>query len=444
MQTQVDLGEDTVSCLQLPVARTEQPSLVMVGLNFRTAAISVREKLAFCQQNLSAVLRDIAGHPLVEEAFLLSTCNRTELYAVVSDPRQWTTLLRDLIVRNSHASAAEVEECLYWHTDEQAARHLFRVTAGLESMVLGEAEIVHQLKKAGKLAREEETAGTILQRLIDAALAASKRARTLVRYDECGLSVASLAVTACKRAFKELAPLTVMVLGAGETAELTLHYLVSKGVRNVLIANRTFERAEQLARLTGGQALTLAEFPSRLHEADIVISCTSSPQPILTRTMLEPLLTAQSERHMLIVDLAVPRDVEASIAEIPGIQLLNVDHLHGAAPEIDRQRHNKLVAAEQIVDGEAEKFAKWLSSRKVAATIAELQQRMANLREKAIAGLTAELSGADDVAREIIEKHLKSLVNDILRQPINALKELACETDADYQMEIARKLFDLT
>jgi len=443
----IDPTDCVVECpstVEMQPTAQGHPTLVMVGLNFRTAAISTREKLAFCRQNMPAVLRDIAACPDVEEALLLSTCNRTELYAVVRHCDDWQRLLRDLILRHSQgASRDEVDACLYWHADAHAARHLFRVAAGLESMVLGEAEIVHQLKLANKLAREEGTAGTILQRLGDAALAASKRARTQVRYEECGLSIASLAVSACKRAFKDLRDLSVLVLGAGETAELTLHYLVSKGVRKVVVANRTLERAQQLARLTGGEALPLAEFPSRLQEADIIVSCTSSPHPILTRAMFAPIMAQHADRRLLIVDLAVPRDVEPAVAELPRVQLLNIDHFSGTEAAIDQQRREKIATAERIIDSEAEKFGEWLSSRKVVSTIMALQQQFDLLREDTAVRLTAALQLTDEDQKQVLDRYLNALVSDLLRQPIHALKAFACSEDADTRVEVVRSLFDL-
>lgn len=419
----------------------DYPMLVMVGLNFRTTPISVREKLAFNPQELPAVLQSIASHPLIQEAFLLSTCNRTELYATIEHCEDWPLLLAELIAEHSAASPEEILASLYWHANIDAARHLFRVTAGLDSMVLGEGEIVHQIKRAAGYAREAGTAGTIIQRLIEKALAASKRTRSQVRYDECGgLSVASVAVSACKRVFDELSDLAVLVVGAGETAELTLHYLVSKGVRNVTIANRTLERAKEFAQLTGGEAIPLADFPQRLGSVDIVICCTSSLHPILTVSMLA---NQPPMKRLVVVDLAVPRDVEPAVGELPGIHLLNIDDLQGMASSVTQKRQEKLAAAECMVDREAEEFGKWLSSRKAAGMIVELRQQLEIIRAQVAADIALELHIAGEQEKQIIDNYTNTLVNRILHEPIKALKEFACADDARVQMEVVRRIFDL-
>jgi glutamyl-tRNA reductase len=288
--------------------------LVMGGLSFRTAGIKVREKITFNEATMPAVLQSIAAHPAVDEVLLLSTCNRTEFYLVGNREEDWPLLLRQLVAAHSRATGDELAECLYCFEGEAVARHLFRVAAGLDSMVTGECEIVQQIKRATNAARDAATSGTILQRLAEKALAASKRARTQVRYDECGLSVASIAASACMRTFQDLKDVSVLVLGAGETAELTLHYLVNKGVKKDKIANRTIQRAQHLARLTNGTALPLAEFAQHLDTVDLVISCTSSPNPLVqlpcgsmsTTNTLRPSAATQQLRFTAVVVFPTP------------------------------------------------------------------------------------------------------------------------------------------
>jgi glutamyl-tRNA reductase len=416
----------------------------MVGLNFRTAPLCIRERLSFNQEAVPQVLREIAGHPAIQEALLLSTCNRTELYAVVDDTAPWSTLLTDLLVKHGAVTSHEVENAVYHHTGEGAARHLFRVAAGLDSMVLGEVEIVHQIKQAARAADEAETSGTVLRRLADKALEASKLARTEARYDECGLSVASLAVAACRQAFPDLGNVTVMVLGAGETAQLTVHYLVSKGLRRVLIANRTLEKAERLAEVTGGQALLFQDFARRLDEADILICCTSSPHHVLTPAEVRPALARREGRSMLIVDLAVPRDVDPAVGDLPGLRLLNIDSMQGQAEETTRLRQEKLAAAERLVEHAAREFGQWLQTRMAASTILALQERLEGMRAEIAAGLAAELANSHNGAgKQLVDKYTRSLVRAILRQPIHSLKELAVAEDAESQIETVRALFGL-
>ncbi|OPZ87372.1 MAG: Glutamyl-tRNA reductase [bacterium ADurb.Bin429] len=281
-----------------------------------------------------------------------------------------------------------------------------------------------------------------MQRLTEKALAAQKRARTQVSYD-CGLSVASTAVTACKRAFDDLSQVSVMVLGAGETAELTLHYLVSKGVRRVTVANRTVERAEQLARLTGGTALPLAAFPSRLADVDMIICCTSSPEPVLTRAMVDEAMSLRGHRPMLVVDIAVPRDVEPTVAEIPGVQLLNIDALCGTAMATQEQRQAKLIAADEIISGEAREFGKWLSCRRAIAVVASLRQQIDTLREEIAAAIVTELGVEDSDARDMVEAQTRELVRGILRESLGAMQTFTGGGDAPHQMAMVRRMLEL-
>jgi glutamyl-tRNA reductase len=426
----------------MPGGLGDHQMLAMVGVSYRTAPVALREQLAFGPQRLPLALHALAEHPDVSEAFLLSTCNRTELYVVVTATDAWRTFLRNLIASQSDATPCAIEDSLYWHAGEDAARHLFRVAAGLDSMVLGEAEIVNQIKIASTAAREAEATGTILHRLVEKALAASKRARTEVRYDGCGLSVASIAVTACKQNFTDLSDIAVMVLGAGETAELTVHYLASKGVRKIIVANRTFERADVLARLAGGEAVAFPDYPSRLAEVDMVICCTASPHPVLRAEMVAPAMTARPDRRLLVVDIAVPRDVEPAVAEIPGVTLMNIDTLQGCALESVEQRQAKLIAAEEIVTAEAREFGKWLSSRRAIAVITELRGRIDAIRADVNSRLATQLDLPDATRREIIDRATDALVEDILREAIGAMQQFTGAPNASHSMEIVRRLLD--
>lgn len=425
----------------LTAGLNEHQMLTMVGVSYRTASVAMREKFAIGPERLSDVLRAIADHPAVHEVFILSTCNRTELYAVITSTDDWRALMRYLLLSQCRASEAEAEESFYWHAGEDAARHLFRVSAGLDSMVLGEAEIVNQLKQAANTARGAGMAGTILQRLNEKALAAQKRARTQACYD-CGLSVASLAASACKRAFDDLSTASVMMLGAGETAELTLHYLVSKGVRRVIVANRTMSRAEQLVKLTGGEAISLQEFPRRLADVDVVICCTASPVPVLTADMLADLMPTRPARPLLVVDIAVPRDVAPEVATIPGINLINIDNLHGAAMESLEQRQAKLIAADEIISVEAREFGKWLSCRRAIAVVADLQQQIEALRGQIVESITTQLQLDSCDCLAIVDAQTRALVRGILKESLGAMQNFTGHGDATHQMAMVRRMLD--
>lgn len=410
--------------------------LVMGGISFRTASIGVREKIAFTEETLPVVLRELAAHPAVSEVLLLSTCNRTEFYLVGRRDVDWSALLSRFIAAHSRASREEVAGCLYLHTGTAAAHHLFRVAAGLDSMVTGECEIVQQLKRAAQAARTAGTAGTLLQRLLEKALAASKRARTQVRYDICGLSVASIAASACMRSFPALADVSVLIIGAGDTAELTLHYLVNKGVRKVKIANRTRTRAQRLAHLTHGEAIALADIPRHLASVNLIICCTSSPTPVLTREMLT---AAQADgQRKLIIDLAVPRDVEPEVGELPGVRLLNVDNLHGTAAEIAGLRQQKIRDAEAIVTSEADDFGQWLASRRTVAILQALRQRIERLQTQTTGRLAQELELTAEEAELIVAPHTHALVTGILREALAAMQQVTGDRDDSPSLTLAR------
>jgi glutamyl-tRNA reductase len=250
-------------------------------------------------------------------------------------------------------------------------------------------------------------------------------------------------VGACKETFPNLSDLTVMVLGAGETAQLTVHYLASKGVRKVLIANRTIEKAQRLAELTGGEALSFHDFARRLDEADILICCTSSPHRVLGPRDLRSAMAARHDRPMLVVDLAVPRDVDPAVGELPGVRLLDIDSMQGPAEQTTQRRQEKLQTAESLVENEAHEFGRWLLARAAAATILELQQRLEEARAEIAAELAADLGSPGNGSQHLVDKYTKSLVRSLLRQPIQNLKELAIGEDAEFQLETARKLFGL-
>jgi len=435
--------QQPVSAMHPGAQSRDDATLAMVGVNYRTAPLAIRECLSVNTPDIPAMLREIMRDPAIAEAMILSTCNRVELYAVVHSGVDWYALLASHLTRRA-ADGAELASCLDCYSGDGVARHFFRVAAGLESMVLGEAEIIAQIKKAATAARAEQTIGTVLHRLIDSGLAASKLARTRVRYDECGLSVAAVAVKTCKRIFTNLRDITVMVLGAGETAELTLHYLVSKGVRNVFIANRTLARAEQLAQLTNGAALHLSQFPAHLKQTDVVISCTSSPTPILTVPLLRPVLDERTGKPLLVIDLAVPRDVEPAVADLAGVQLLNIDHLMGTASDLSTRRLEKFTMAEEIVEDETRRFSRWLLMRRAVPTIVELQRRAESRRGEVADALVRELAITDDAARQLIDRYTKQLVGEILRDPTDAIKQLPCAEDAEYRLQLARQLFAIT
>jgi glutamyl-tRNA reductase len=418
------------------------PRVVAVGIDYRSATLEVREKLALEPPHL---LRELIAHPHIAEAFLLSTCNRTELYAVIDRDLDldWGTLLCDFLAAHTRITAAELKAVLCRYEGAAAVHHLFRVAAGLESMVLGEMEIVHQVKKAAELAQSTGTTGPVLQRLIDSSLAASKAARSRTRYDESGLSVAALAVRLCQHTFSSLSGLHILVLGAGEMAELTVQYLAAKGVGSLRIANRTFEHAERLAETVGGQAVPMLAVLAHLAEVDVVICCTASPTPIITAPLVTAALPARGGRRLLLLDLAVPRDVAPDVPQLPGVLLHDLDALQESANALRQERREQVELAEGIVAEEVQRYLRWLTARKAIPTMTHLQTRMERIRVTVANELIAALHLTGEQDRSLVEHYTRILVKRVLHGPLTSVKELACSDDAERQLAVLHKIFAL-
>ena len=310
--------------------------LIALGLNHLTAPVSLREQVAFDEDAAGIALLELAREPGVEEAMILSTCNRTELYVGVADgaddiPRVWLN-------RHHHLTPGKLDEFLYRHEEQDAVRHMFRVATGLDSMVLGEPQILGQVKNAYQQARQAHALKAPMDRLLQHTFAVAKRVRTDTRIGAHTVSVAFTAVRLAEQVFTDLEQACVLLIGAGDTIELAARHLAEKRTRRLIVANRTLESAQELAARYGGYAIALADLPQHLAEADIVISSTAARQPIVTRSMVEAAIAARRRKPMFMVDIAVPRDIEESVRELSDVYLYGIDDLRQVIDDNRRSR----------------------------------------------------------------------------------------------------------
>lgn len=413
--------------------------VLTLGLNHKTAPVELREKVAFDPERLPEALADLRAHG-IDEAAILSTCNRTELYGVIA-PEQSEALL-DWLHRWHQLPRDVLREHLYLHVGEEAVRHIMRVASGLDSLVLGEPQILGQMKQAYADAQRAGCLGSHLDRLFQQVFAVAKQVRTDTAIGSSAVSVAFAAVSLAKRIFADLSKLHVLFIGAGETVELAARHLYSQGVRSLTVANRTVSRAQDLASVFGGQAIALAEIPEHLHRADMVVSSTASPLPILGKGLVERALKQRKRKPMFMVDLAVPRDIEAEVDELDDVYLYTVDDLQGVIEENLKERENAAREAEDIIAVRAEDFMAWLRSLDAVDLLREFRSRHEKLAADELAR-AADLikSGAEPLA--ILEQFSQRLTNKFLHAPSTRIREAGAKGDAELLAAI-RRLFDLS
>ena len=412
-------------------------TLLALGLNHQTAPVALRERVAVARESVADALASLRAIEGVREAALLSTCNRTELYCTVDPgaidaPRRWLTEHHGL-------GAGQLDEFLYRHEDADAVRHVFRVAAGLDSMVLGEPQILGQVKEAYQLARDPHSLGPVLERLFQNTFAVAKRVRTETRIGASPVSVAFAAVRLAQRVFAELDKSTALLVGAGDTIELVARHLSECGIGRVLVANRTLANAELLAARFGAEALALADLPKHLAEADIVVCSTASRDPIVMKPDVASALRARRHRPMLFIDLAVPRDVEPSVATLDDVFVYNVDDLGGIIAEGLRSREAAAREAEAIVDLSVEHFVAWWRALEGHGPLKQLRQASETERDLALAKAREQLARGGDPAA-VLGWLANTLTNKLLHAPSANLRAAALRGDADL-LRAAERLF---
>src|SRR5437763_7797732 len=348
--------------------------LLALGVSHKTAPVALRERLALPEGRAAGFLNELVGHPEIREAVAISTCNRTEIYLVVGDPVEAESVALAALARQAEMRPTELLGRLYALRDDPAVRHLCSVAAGLDSMIVGEAEVQGQVKRAYELALVEGVTGAISNRLFRDALAAGKRVRTETAIGRSRVSVSTVAVDLARATLGELRSRRVLIVGAGENGELTAQALHRRGAKTVFVANRRYDRAIGLAQRFGGVAVRFDDLPVQLAEADIVVTCTSSPHQILGRDELALVLEQRDGRPLLAIDIAVPRDIEPSVRDLAGITLYDMDDLQREVARNLSVREAEATRARSLIEDEAERFGRWIGSLDVVRTIAALRE----------------------------------------------------------------------
>ena len=410
-----------------------------LGISHATAPVALRERLSFDAAQIPVALRAVAALDGIRETTILSTCNRTEIYAQLEDGAG--ARLTDWLTHVRSADDPEVRARFYTHRGEAAARHLFRVACGLDSMILGEPQILGQIKQAYELAQENAVTGQHLHRLFQYAFAVAKLVRTDTAIGENPLSVAHATVRLARRIFADFRELTPLLIGAGEAGELVAHHLHEQGVRRLIIANRTFSHAHALAERYGGYAIGLHETDAHLHEADIVIASTGSPEPILTQAAVAAAFKTRKHRPLLIVDIAVPRDVEPAVAELADVYLFTIDDLRGIVENSLRSRQAAAREAESIIEAQVVRFMQELRGLDAVPTIRAMRDHAEELRDHTLAQAQQMLAGGAR-PEEALKYLAETLTNRLLHAPTAYLRQAARE-GRDHIMRQAHALFGL-
>jgi glutamyl-tRNA reductase len=422
-----------------------EASLLVVGISHQRATVGLRERVAIGKAALPENLLALHGDPRVQECVIVSTCNRTEVYAVVNGPvpEPGDDALVQFLTQRAGIAADELAPYLYRLSDVLVAQHLFRVASGLDSLVVGEVEILGQVKDALRAAEAAHTGGKWLYTLFRRALEAGKRARSETAISTGATSMSWAAVELARERVPNLSKAQVLVLGAGATAEGIARALAAHGVEGTMVANRTVERAERLAQLVGGVAVPFAQLLSFLAIADVVICSTDAPHPILSLDSVRSTLAARRGRRLYLIDVAVPRDVEPEVGLLPGVELMDIDALAARASKGLRRREAEVAKVDQIILDEIDRFAAWQSSQRVTSTIASLQQRAEALRREELRRVSARLANVSPEAQQAIEAATRAIINKMLHHPITVLRETALQgTDARY-VQALEELFDL-
>ena len=413
--------------------------LLALGINHQTAPLELRERAVFDPDQLAGALHDVKERGIAGEATILSTCNRTELYCRTenddgSDIVEWLCRYRQL-------SVDEIRASLYKYPDQDAVKHAFRVAAGLDSMVLGEPQILGQMKEAFATAHKAGVTGKLLNRLFQQTFAVAKQVRTDTAIGASPVSVASASVLLARRLYSDLAQQTVLLVGAGNTIELCARHLKEHGIGHLIVANRTLERARLLADELGAEAISLAEMPTRLADADIVISSTASQLPILGKGAVESALKVRRRRPMLLVDPAVPRDIEPEVSEMGDVYLYAIDDLKDIVQENVQSRVAAAREAEKIIDTRVVDFMRWLKALDAVPTIRALRENADAIREAELRRAQQRLARGEDPAK-VIEQLARALTNKFTHAPSDTLRR-ADHDGNDELAAAARRLFNL-
>jgi glutamyl-tRNA reductase len=403
--------------------------LIVIGLNHRTASIDLRERIAFAKDQMETALHQVKSLPSLRENMILSTCNRVEIYAVARETEKAVFDLKHFLSQHHGLPLKEFEKNLYSFTREEAVKHIFRVASSLDSMVVGEPQILGQIKSAYEMAVESKTSGIILHRLLHRAFHVAKRVRTETKIGDSAVSVSSVAIELAQKIFETLEKKTVLLIGAGEMCELAARYLVSGGVEKVWVTNRTYERAVSLAQEFKGEA--------------IPFSATGSPQYLIRHDQMAKVIKERKQKPIFFIDIADPRDIEPGVGDIENIYLYNIDDLKKVADENIKDRRKEAQQAETIVQEEVIKFVNWYHSLEVTPTIIALRKKFEEIGKKELEKTLSLHPNLSDKEKKSLEALTSAIINKILHTPSTLLKQSNEEAMAGLYLDTLRTLFQL-
>ncbi|MEI2359343.1 glutamyl-tRNA reductase [Priestia megaterium] len=417
--------------------------IIAVGLNFRTAPVEIREKLSFNEQELASAMKTLSGQKSILENIIVSTCNRTEIYAVVDQLHTGRYYVKAFLAEWFGIDKEEFSPYLTIYENDGAIEHLYRVACGLDSMVIGETQILGQVRSSFLLAQEEETIGTVFNQLFKQAVTLAKKAHHETEIGANAVSVSYAAVELAKKIFGDLSSKHVLILGAGKMGQLAVQNLYGSGAKKVTVVNRTFEKAQELANRFSGEAKPFADLHHALSEADILISSTGANDYVVTKQMMSEAERTRKGRPLFMVDIAVPRDLDPELDELETVFLYDIDDLNGIVESNLQERQKAADEIEIMLEAEIVAFKSWLGTLGVVPVISALRQKALAIQAETMKSIDRKLPDLSERERKVLNKHTKSIINQLLRDPILHAKELAGEKHAEESLELFMKIFNI-
>lgn len=420
-----------------------EANLILVGVNHKTTPVEIREKLAFTKGKIEESVDRLLNFPDIIEHTILSTCNRVEIYARANGQNSAIQSIKQFICDFHGLSAVQLEEHFYSYSNEAAIEHLFRVSSSLDSMILGEAQILGQVKDAYSLAKDLRSTGLVLNQLFEKAFSIAKKVREETGIAERSVSISSAAVELAQKIFDDLENHTVMLVGTGEMAELAAKHLISYGVKTVYVTSRTYDRAASLARTLNGSALDFVAFKGELHRADIVISSTSASSFIIKKEMVEKAIRDRKNKPMFFIDIAVPRDIEPDINHLENVYLYDIDDLHVVVSANIKEREKEAENAMNLISQEVTKFNNWVGSLDAVPTIVEIRKKADNIRKQELEKSLKKIPHLSEDDKYLLRQMTSSIINKILHKPTIKLKKKTQSEDGHIYLKAIRHLFHL-
>ena len=416
---------------------------LVVGVNYRTAPLEIREKLSFIEGDLPQAMQALKNQKSILENVIVSTCNRTEIYAVVDQLHTGRYYVKQFLADYFGLSQEEFSQYLFVHEKDEAVEHLFRVTAGIDSMVLGETQILGQVRSSFLSGQEFGTTGTVFNQLFKQAVTLAKRAHTETAIGENAVSVSYAAVELGKKIFGTLKNKHVVILGAGKMGELAIKNLQGSGADKVTVINRTFEKAETLADKFNGKAKPMTQLQCALLEADILISSTGATDYVIDFQLMEFVDKLRKGKPLFMVDIAVPRDIDPRIADLPNVFLYDIDDMQGIVEANLAERENAARQIGTMIDAETSQFNDWLTTLGVVPVISALRQKALTIQAETMSSIENKMPDLTDREKKILNKHTKSIINQLLKEPILQAKEMAGAPKSREQLELFQQIFGI-